>query len=152
MAGVLGGNLSKIIQSAQTLSQSKGCTKYLLNVSKVADQEQPLSLKQVRDAFKMRRSNGERFLQEMNTAIPNEGIIKTSMSFMPTLLLTMPNAFADVLVHHPYDFIKSETGRDVLRELLGNVLVVTEGGTFTNSSEKTLSPHFLLGISKNYIR
>jgi len=43
------------------------------------------------------------------------------------LLVTKPQAFADILVHHPYDFAKFETVRKFLRPILGDGLVIVEG-------------------------
>lgn len=59
---------------------------------------------------------------------PNNGIIHTTGIFhTDRLLLTSPEALADVLVHRSYDFEKPPWVRSFLKKFLGNGLLMTEG-------------------------
>jgi hypothetical protein len=60
--------------------------------------------------------------------IPNEGLIRFPGVFnRDLLLLTDPASLAEVLVHKPYDYQKPSGVRSLLRIILGNGLIVTEG-------------------------
>jgi cytochrome P450 len=62
------------------------------------------------------------------TEVPNDGIIYfRSFFYQDRLLLTSPEALADVLVKRPYDFQKPEPLRKFLRQVLGDGLVIVEG-------------------------
>lgn len=60
--------------------------------------------------------------------IPNDGLIRfTGVFNRDILLLTDPDSLAEVLVHKPYDYQKPSGVRSLLRIILGNGLIVTEG-------------------------
>jgi len=70
---------------------------------------------------------GEVFLQFMKD-VPNEGIIKVPGLFnVEEMLLTDPATLAEVLVHKNYDFEKPSSIRSIMRMVIGNGLIVTEG-------------------------
>lgn len=58
---------------------------------------------------------------------PNSGILRLNEIFTERLLLTEPSLVADVLVHHPYDFMKPENTRNFMRHFLGDGLIIMEG-------------------------
>lgn len=73
------------------------------------------------------RPPGEPHLRMMKTT-PNDGIILTRGFFhTDRLILTSPDALADVLVHKSYDFEKPEWSRNFLKKFLGDGLLMTEG-------------------------
>jgi len=70
---------------------------------------------------------GDHFL-ESSIATPNDGILLLRGVFARNrLLITKPNALADVLVNNAYDFKKPRPIRDFLRHVLGNGLIIVEG-------------------------
>ncbi|KAL6703586.1 hypothetical protein ACN47E_009531 [Coniothyrium glycines] len=73
------------------------------------------------------RPGGQPHLQMMKDT-PNNGIILTRGFFhTDRLVLTSPEALADVLVYKSYDFEKPAWSRDFLRKFLGDGLLMTEG-------------------------
>lgn len=73
------------------------------------------------------RPAGARFLRWMEE-VPNEGMIRFPGVFnQDLLLLTNPRTLGEVLVHKAHDFEKPSGVRDLLRIILGNGLIVTEG-------------------------
>ncbi|KAK3935325.1 cytochrome P450 [Diplogelasinospora grovesii] len=69
---------------------------------------------------------GQLFLDLANKHKNNDGIL-VMQGHRSNLLLLKPAPLADVLVHHPYDFVKFDSVRDFLRPILGDGLVVVEG-------------------------
>ena len=74
--------------------------------------------------------------------IPNEGLIRVAgllgkYNFIPTT----PRVLSELLVTKSYDFQKPPEGRDVLRVLLGDGLVVSEGDVH-KFQRKNLNPMF----------
>src|SRR5215469_16685539 len=74
--------------------------------------------------------------------IPNEGLIRVAgllgkYNFIPTT----PKVLSELLVTKSYDFQKPPEGRDVLRVLLGDGLVVSEGDVH-KFQRKNLNPMF----------
>lgn len=57
----------------------------------------------------------------------NSGILRLGELFTERLLLTETSIVADLLVHHPYDFMKPENTRNFMRHFLGDGLVIIEG-------------------------
>jgi cytochrome P450 len=73
------------------------------------------------------RPAGTRFLRWLNT-VPNNGLIRFSgILNSEMLLLASPKAIGEVLVQRAYDFEKPTGVRSLLRVVLGDGLVVTEG-------------------------
>jgi cytochrome P450 len=64
---------------------------------------------------------------EIDNETPNEGILALPALSTTRLLLTRPAPLADILVHHPYDFVKPGKVRNFLRRILGNGLIIVEG-------------------------
>lgn len=96
------------------------------------------------------RPAGYTFLRYMKD-IPNDGIIRFPGWFHGDwLLLTTPQALAEVLVHKSYDYQKSDRIRSFLRIILGNGLIVVEGNEH-KFQRKHLAPAFSFGnIKKLY--
>jgi cytochrome P450 len=74
--------------------------------------------------------------------IPNEGLIRIpgflgKDYFMPTT----PSILSELLVTKSYDFQKPDEGRDILRVILGDGLVVSEGDIH-RFQRKNLNPMF----------
>ena len=67
------------------------------------------------------------FYERITREIPNTGLIRLKGVFEDQLLLTNPEAFAEILVSKSYEFLKPESGRKYLESLIGNGLVVAEG-------------------------
>ncbi|KAF1989205.1 cytochrome P450 [Aulographum hederae CBS 113979] len=89
----------------------------------------------------LKRPPGVDFLRWM-AEIPNDGILKFHAFFNePTLLVTNPTAMADMLQARPYDFQKSENSRDLLRIIIGEGLLVSEGDMH-KFQRKNLLPMF----------
>lgn len=64
----------------------------------------------------------------MMKEVPNHGMIHfRSFFYMDRLLLTSPQALAEILVHKSYDFEKPGWVRDFLRQFLGDGLLMSEG-------------------------
>jgi cytochrome P450 len=57
---------------------------------------------------------------------------------MNRILITKPKALADLLVKHPYDFVKPRTIRDFLRQALGDGLIIVEGGVHRFQRKHTM--------------
>lgn len=89
------------------------------------------------------RPAGARFLRWMEE-VPNEGLIRFPGVFnQDLLLLTNPRTLGEVLVHKAYDFEKPLGVRDLLRIILGNGLIVTEGDVH-KFQRKHIIPSFRL--------
>lgn len=62
------------------------------------------------------------------TEIPNDGLIYfRAFFYQDRLLLTSPEALAEVLVKKSYDFEKPGPARNILRQVLGDGLIIVEG-------------------------
>jgi cytochrome P450 len=87
------------------------------------------------------RPPGKPFLRIMKET-PNDGIILVRYFFhADRLLLTSPQALAEVLVHKSYDFEKPAWVRQFLRQFLGDGLLMTEGDEHKHQ-RKHIMPSF----------
>ncbi|OJD29677.1 cytochrome p450 [Diplodia corticola] len=74
--------------------------------------------------------------------VPNNGLIRYRGLFnAETLIPTDPQAYADILVHSPYDFAKPEKLRTFLRRFIGDGLINTEGEEH-KFQRKVITPSF----------
>ncbi|KAI1126027.1 cytochrome P450 [Nemania abortiva] len=80
----------------------------------------------IRNRFVLQEALGE-FIREIAEETPNDGIIDFRELFGQRLLLTKTDLIAEILVHHPYDFVKPQNVRDFMRHFLGDGLIITEG-------------------------
>jgi cytochrome P450 len=87
------------------------------------------------------RSAGAPHLRIMKNT-PNNGLVRTLGLFhTDRLILTSPKSLADVLVHKNYDFEKPAKIRGVLRRLIGDGLLMSEGDRHKHH-RKLLIPAF----------
>lgn len=87
------------------------------------------------------RSAGAPHLRIMKNT-PNDGLVRTLGLFhTDRLILTNPKSLADVLVHKSYDFEKPSKIRGVLRTLIGDGLLMSEGDQHKRH-RKLLTPAF----------
>ncbi|KAK4495702.1 hypothetical protein PRZ48_012970 [Zasmidium cellare] len=85
--------------------------------------------------------NGPAYRKWMTT-VPNEGIIRLRVLFnQERLFLTSPEAMKEVLVQKTYEFAKPSQPSFLFRQLLGNGILVAEGGEH-KEQRKALLPAF----------
>ncbi|KAF2179552.1 cytochrome P450 [Zopfia rhizophila CBS 207.26] len=88
-----------------------------------------------------KRPPSEKVLGSLNS-IPNDGLLRYPGFFGHYRLLpTSPKILSELLVTKSYDFQKEEQGRDILRLILGDGLVVAEGDGH-RFQRKNLNPMF----------
>ncbi|KFA69086.1 hypothetical protein S40285_08235 [Stachybotrys chlorohalonatus IBT 40285] len=75
--------------------------------------------------FETKRAPGDLFIDVANE-YPDEELLCLS-PLQQQLLVTKPRLLADILVHHPYDFIKPKPTTRFLRYVLGDGLIIVEG-------------------------
>jgi cytochrome P450 len=81
---------------------------------------------------------GQHFL-EWSIQTPNDGLLLLRSPFHKNrILVTKPKALADLLVKNPYDFVKPRTVRDFLRKVLGDGLIIVEGGIHRFQRKNTM--------------
>jgi cytochrome P450 len=81
---------------------------------------------------------GQHFL-EWSVQTPNDGLLLLRSPFHKSrILVTKPKALADLLVKNPYDFVKPRTVRDFLRKVLGDGLIIVEGGVHRFQRKNTM--------------
>ncbi|KAI0104840.1 cytochrome P450 [Nemania sp. FL0031] len=76
--------------------------------------------------FVLQEAQGE-FIREIVDETHNDGIINFRELFTQRLLLTKTDLIAEILVQHPYDFVKPQNVRNFMRHFLGDGLIITEG-------------------------
>lgn len=75
----------------------------------------------------MRSSSQGELLLEMARETPNDGLLALREPTRIRLLVTQPQVLAELLVHRAQDFEKPENMRVLLRNLLGDGLLMAEG-------------------------
>ena len=82
---------------------------------------------------------------------PNDGLILIRGLFHTSrLLITTPEALADVLVHRSYDFEKPPWTRAFLRKFLGDGLIITEGDEHRHHRKKIMPAFHFRNIKALY--
>ena len=93
-------------------------------------------------AYLMFKSPAGEAERKIMMTTPNTGIVRTHGIFHKSrLLITTPEAIADVLVHRTYDFEKPPWTRSFLRKFLGDGLIITEGDAHRHD-RKNIMPAF----------
>lgn len=93
--------------------------------------------------------NGDQ-LTEWAQKIPNEGFIRYHGIFnTQKVLVTDPNAVHDILTTRPYSFVKPPPISRVIRSVLGDGIIVTEGDAH-KSQKKALQPAFKVRSLKDF--
>ena len=88
-----------------------------------------------------REPKGSAFLHWANT-IKNNGLVYYAGFFRgPHVFLTTPEAIREVLINHPYDYVKPELGRKFLEQTIGKGLIVAEGNEH-KLQRKSVTPAF----------
>src|SRR5215469_11919433 len=94
-----------------------------------------------------RKPPGSHYL-EWSMDTPNNGILLLRSFFHTNrLLLTKPNALADILVANAYDFQKPKRIRNFFRHVLGDGLIVVEG-----ESHKFQRKHLMPAFSFRHVK
>ncbi|KAH7083531.1 cytochrome P450 [Paraphoma chrysanthemicola] len=83
-------------------------------------------LRIIQSRFIRRETQGQ-LLLEVAEETQNNGILRLGEIFNERLLLTDIHLISDLLVQHPYDFMKPDNTRDFMRHFLGDGLIIIEG-------------------------